>query len=705
MFCQQCGSYIETDSVFCPVCGEKQLRQPAPGLLSEVKKGIQEMIRRPAKLLLAIILMVVWLILFLLAGLEKEIPGLSAGFDLGITLTFAHQPEWIFSAGACFLAIGVLLAALSRNSKAQGMAAMAAMLLLSGTVFACVFGGATALAAPPSAEEICGRYAVTYTGRANSKIIPPQYRTLSHTSTLIIAKKGDSLTANFVEEKGATLTGNKFSYDAASGKGRHYYVVSKAGSSIGWDVYLTFEKPANGNVQVSGYTVLSGSSSVEYHSSIMYKWSVTGYMTEAAPPVAAPKKPDTGKKSSSMQKTSANPGMKVPEAGSANIAKALGQDVLQKLYGDAGQALERLTEALRRLQELFRSGGDPGDAAEQPVSDEEYDHQNLPDSTAGVVGAAAATAMGGAALGAVGAAGTGAGAAASSGLGGGGHIDAGRSPEAAAEEQAALKKADREAAEKREKFMNKLRKRYGIYGDDEKLRKVMEKEMGINLKEAERQAKIGDRYDTAAHVAEGVQLVADIGVDVLAKATGQEGIRQGYIATKNIAGRVTDAALNDKSITGAIAAGALDTLADLTTDQLEAAGWQITGNAATSGFKKIVDNAYNGKEWNEGLGTSLAGGAAGGMISKGADALSNSIDSAISERVHYDMMNMRIAWTKNYSEKGMKALEKMRINSIIESAKGKTIFDRISTGTTDFLKWGTGKIVDGVESCINEPEK
>lgn len=665
--------------------------------------------------------------------IHRSLAGLSAGFAVGIPLTFMRQPLMIFGAGIILLLLGILLAVLG-NHRARGMAAMMlCMAALGVSIGSALFPlSAEAAGKAPTAEEICG----TYTCDSQRKTFGEE-RNPKRNISVTIKQEGGKLILYAPSDLKEEL---EFTYNSQTGKGQAFQAF--AHSVNGFSYVFNFSKISNNTIKMEVFGKFQRNKPIDKGNFIeiavtdMLKrdndWvKITGRLTAPDyPPAPAPQTAGINKDKEPVS----------PPAGEFPPAE---------------------------------SGNNP----DRALSDEEYDHSNLPDTEREIAGVAAVTALGGAALGLGGAAaGAGAGGV-SGGLGGaagnfGPHLsldadgdlhitdstgrervyinqgdgtyrevggfgfvtrrdleeeatrlqeNAGYYQQIETQRQEGLEEQRRQSREmsetmkqllageqeakadlQREQYMEKLRQKYGTYEDDDLLRKRMQENMDQAAEQAKKQARIAENYDTALKVAETTQLAADVGVSVLATVTGQVGISNAYTAAKNMADSLSDAVAKDKNLGIAVAQGALNTVADLTTNKLESAGWHVTGNAASAGFKKLLDNACNNKPLGEGVVTSAAFGGLGGAVSKGADSLSQWTEKGVREAansyVHGGMTGMRhLGNGKICSEAGYRAVENIRLTALMEGVQGMRTANALGSGLVEGSKWAFGKIGETIQ--------
>lgn len=607
-----------------------------------------------------------------------------------------------------------------------------------------VAGGFTtagaSLPAPPSIKEVCGTYSVTFTNKKRKISVKGQLTFTQKADKLVIHTKGEALKA---EKELQFLDGlvAEFIVDR---------VLGDDPSNIGNNIHFNVRQAAGSKGTFWGVADYSAVRKDVVINNVDKAWTVKGEKLSSLPAEDV-----RGNEKEAIEKNKKENRNKGRDKDADNRAKnASGNGPVP--------SPEKESEA-------------PADA----LSDEAYDHNNLPETEEGMMGAAAATALGGAVLGLGGAlAGASAGAGAGGIPGGSGgaagnfgphlsrdadgdlHImdstgrervyvnqgdgtyrevggfgsvtqrdleeEAARLQEHAGyyqqierQRQTAVEEQRKQARElsetsrrllaeeeqakadaQKEEYMAKLRQKYGVYDDDRALREEIQAKINWNAERARKQTQIANGMDMALKAAETTQVAADIGVSVLATATGQVGIQNAYIAAKNMAGSLSDAVANDKNIGTAVAQGALNTVADLTVSKLEGAGWHVTGNAAGAGFKKMVANACEGNPLLEGVGTSAAFGGAAGLVSKGISALGEASGKGISQQannyVHGGMTGMRHLDTRHCTEAGYRAVENIRLTALLEGVRGLHTLNNAGAGLVEGSKWALGQIEESI---------
>lgn len=252
----------------------------------------------------------------------------------------------------------------------------------------------------------------------------------------------------------------------------------------------------------------------------------------------------------------------------------------------------------------------------------------------------------------------------------------------------------------KEIYIDRVASKRGIASNDTA---TIREELGKKQAKAEIRSQeahnTADRWDNAVKAAEFTQYAADTGVDVLSNFTGPAGkaIKNSYTVLKNGASRLSDAVVNDKDITAALAQAGIDSVIDIGQGQLESIGWHYTGNIGGDSLKQITNNLYEGKDWNEGLGEAAVKGTVKGTISKIGQFFSS--DGAMTKQTLKDDLNL-IRYTEHsvYPPKSVEPLREMRILSYINNSRADKVLNAISTGAVD-----TGKtVVDGVASAYDD---
>jgi hypothetical protein len=238
----------------------------------------------------------------------------------------------------------------------------------------------------------------------------------------------------------------------------------------------------------------------------------------------------------------------------------------------------------------------------------------------------------------------------------------------------------------------------GERGDEKSIREAMAKAQGENIKRQERDQAYADKMDNIVKGLEVTQAAADIGVDVLATVTGQQGIKTAYTVGKNFASRLSDAAVNNKDLQGAIAMAGFDSLTDIYLDRAENAGFHVLGNSAADLIKNTTQNLYDGKDWNKGWDTALVNGAAKGTVAKIANALTGPQSAHTQEQLKNDLNMIKTAVGNNAPEKTLNALRDMRVASYINNINAEKIVNGVTTAGAD-----VGKLIsDGIKDALSD---
>ncbi len=134
----------------------------------------------------------------------------------------------------------------------------------------------------------------------------------------------------------------------------------------------------------------------------------------------------------------------------------------------------------------------------------------------------------------------------------------------------------------------KTMKKHHIY-DEEKLREKLGRNMDFNEGVAKRQLDNARFAQNCLYTAEGIQILADAGVDLLAEMTGPLGktVKLGYTGIKGFAGQTTDAYVKGKGLGTSVAKG----LVKGSTDYVKALiSGKIVGKGPTDYALKWVIN-------------------------------------------------------------------------------------------------------------------
>ena len=131
------------------------------------------------------------------------------------------------------------------------------------------------------------------------------------------------------------------------------------------------------------------------------------------------------------------------------------------------------------------------------------------------------------------------------------------------------------------------------------------------------------KWDERIVTAQETKFVVDQTVNAYGMLTHDPVLPKAYNAASNYTETLTDAYVNDKSMTKAFAKATVDTTIDLVVDKGESYGFKaaVLSNTLGSGVKQMNDNLYNGRNLTEGVYDSMKGGAFTGLISGGASEL------------------------------------------------------------------------------------
>lgn len=265
-----------------------------------------------------------------------------------------------------------------------------------------------------------------------------------------------------------------------------------------------------------------------------------------------------------------------------------------------------------------------------------------------------------------------------------------------------LNQKHQEEAKQREE--DKLFKAWLKYGgsddwrDSDAIRKKMDERQKTNVELQKGAHRVASHLDTVVKVAETTQVAADIGVDVLATVTGAQGIKTAYTVGKNYASRLSDAVVNNKDVSGALAMAGFDSLADIAMDKLEGAGYHVSGNAAGETFKQITQNLYEGKDWDQNLGQAVVKGGAKGLIAKTGSALSGAQAAHTKTQLKTDLNVVLRSQYKGMSPKGVRALRDARLITYVNNLHAEQAMNVATTVGTDIGK----TTVDGISDAYSD---
>lgn len=245
-------------------------------------------------------------------------------------------------------------------------------------------------------------------------------------------------------------------------------------------------------------------------------------------------------------------------------------------------------------------------------------------------------------------------------------------------------KHEDEARLNREIQLDHMWQKYGgERGDEKSIRQAMAQQQGKNVERQQRDQAYADKMDNIVKGLEVTQAAADIGVDVLATVTGQQGIKTAYTVGKNFASRMSDAYVNNKDMQGAIAMAGFDSLIDIGLDKAENAGFHITGNAAGDFMKNTLENLNNGDDWNKNWDKALVTGAAKGTIAKVGNALSGPQAAHTQQQLGNDLNMIKNAAKNGAPEKTLDTLRQMRLISYVNNVNAEKAVNAVVTAGVD----------------------
>ncbi|MCR5403170.1 MAG: hypothetical protein K6E91_05030 [Butyrivibrio sp.] len=221
----------------------------------------------------------------------------------------------------------------------------------------------------------------------------------------------------------------------------------------------------------------------------------------------------------------------------------------------------------------------------------------------------------------------------------------------------------------------------GERGNEESIRKAMSDRQARNEERSQQAHAYATRMD---YIVKGLEVTgtgADIGVDILATVTGQQGIKTAYTVGKNFASRMSDAYVNNKDMSGAIAMAGFDSLTDIGLDKAEAAGFEVVGNVGAELIKNTTQNLYEGKDWNDGLDKAALKGTAKGIVSKVSNAFTDNQQAITKHDLKSDMDLIKLASQNKVSEKSMRYLQDIRLINYVNNLHA----EKAVGGATAFL--------------------
>ena len=226
----------------------------------------------------------------------------------------------------------------------------------------------------------------------------------------------------------------------------------------------------------------------------------------------------------------------------------------------------------------------------------------------------------------------------------------------------------------------------------EEYKRYLEERQANDQKDVDKWTKRADAWDTAMTAAEGVQTVADIGVDILATVTAPAGggyIADAYALTKNVAGSAMEGLTNkERTFGGGLAEGITKGLIDVAQNH-SGAKWQkalsyVGGESVKGGIdaglkgESVVKGAVKGAlQGGTKLGVDAVGKKIGDKITK------NSSDSLKHAYEHAGDIRKRIA--PQVSERSAKALQEMNLQkhlANIRKGEHQTLANTITQGIT-----------------------
>ena len=208
---------------------------------------------------------------------------------------------------------------------------------------------------------------------------------------------------------------------------------------------------------------------------------------------------------------------------------------------------------------------------------------------------------------------------------------------------------------------------------DTERQEFMEKRQEREQQIGEKWKKWGNAWDAATKTAEVVQKAADLGVDTLAVMTAPVGgqlIAYVYTGAKNIGGNVMDAAVNNKSIGGAIIKGMAQAGSDIT--QNHAGGKWARKPATYAGSEALKEGIVAAVDGENAVKATIKGELQGTfkyvVDETGGDSstIAHHKNNA-AMRGKYDRINN--IWSKELSPKSIKTLNSMNSKNISQKSK------------------------------------
>ncbi len=224
----------------------------------------------------------------------------------------------------------------------------------------------------------------------------------------------------------------------------------------------------------------------------------------------------------------------------------------------------------------------------------------------------------------------------------------------------------------------------------EEYKRYLEERQANDQKDVDKWTKRADAWDTAMTVAEGVQTVADIGVDILATVTAPAGggyIADAYALTKNVAGSAMEGLTNkERTFGGGLKEGITKGLIDVAQNHSGTKWQKVLSYVGGESIKGGIDAGVKGESIVKGA----VKGALQGGTKLGVDAVSkkigdkiakNSADSLKHAYEHAGDIRKRIA--PQVSERSAKALQEMNIQKHLANfhkAEHQTLANTITNG-------------------------
>ena len=258
---------------------------------------------------------------------------------------------------------------------------------------------------------------------------------------------------------------------------------------------------------------------------------------------------------------------------------------------------------------------------------------------------------------------------------------------------------------KEEKEAEQLFKMWQKYGGEldnkDSIKAAMEKAIGKAKEDAEYNKKWGDFWDKATTAAEYTEKIADYSLTGLSIMTGNTTIKKYYDITKNYASKMTDAYVNDKSMSMAFASATAETLIDHYAGELGDKGWHFTGNIGGEVTKQIWSNLEEGKDWNDSLGSATFKGVVKGGIDKIGSKIKESQQDYTKNTFKNDTAFMDNARKNGLSIDGERALENLRMNTWANNKSAEKALEKATDLTGETAK----TIFDGVTEKMGDYER